>query len=230
VVGLEQTEFIFPERLLIEKSPWFRNEIFKHNVANITIGIAVLKFHQSRVKTICRRNDDLDAFNQLYHWIHGQSCRLPTKDTKVQGDDIAVSEWLILHSLAMELGVADLALEAETRYAHASLQWKSSSLSADIQFIYKNATTTTALRKLVINRVCQRMLRFNDSGNLLNLAALFLEHESFTIDVLTGIRDRLKQDYTNASFGHDDGGCALNAGHFRGRLIADNTCELAALP
>jgi hypothetical protein len=229
VVESQETEFIFPERLLIENSTWFRNEIFKHNATNVTVGIAVLKFHQSRVKTIFRRNDNIHAFNQFYHWIHGQGCRLPTRDAPDPEDNSEASEWLVLYSLAMELDVADLALEAETRYAHASRHWKSSLMSSDIHFIYSYPETTQALRKLVITKVCQRMFRFNESANLLNLVALFLENESFTIDVLTGIRHSLRQDYTNEALDCADREYAFDAGPFCGRPLKDNTLELAAL-
>ncbi|TGO22949.1 hypothetical protein BPAE_0149g00120 [Botrytis paeoniae] len=162
IVGPEGRPFFFHESLLYQKSPWFRSQFENqmtedHNYDSAIelppIESSFQDFQQTQRKVIYRYEDEIHTFNQFFNWIYGSIHPLPRRDPENYSSSTHISEWVILHQLAIEMGVLDLAHKALSEYVlcrDSSRTGYWMPLPAEIQFIYQNFATTYDLRSLIV--------------------------------------------------------------------------------
>ncbi|TGO66184.1 hypothetical protein BOTNAR_0066g00240 [Botryotinia narcissicola] len=172
IVGTEGIPFFFHESLLCQKSPWFRFHLENQMAEDYDIGSAVelssiessfQEFQQAQRKIIYRYKDDIHTFNQFFGWIYEPTYPLPRRDPDNYSSSTHISEWVILHQLAVEMVVLDLAHEALSEYVLCRDTSRTGywiPLPAEIQFIYQNQATTYDLRSLIVLKM--RSLYFSN--------------------------------------------------------------------
>lgn len=163
IVGPEGKPFFFHQSLLCEKSPWFRAQLHNQmaegvdsNVELSPIETSFCDFQQSQRKVIYRYEDDVHTFNQFFTWIYGYIYAIPRRDPEIYDPTTHVSEWILLHTLSMELGVMDLAHRALWEYVHCRDTLRTGywvPLRSEIQFIYCHRVSTNDLRNLIVEKV-----------------------------------------------------------------------------
>ncbi|APA05602.1 predicted protein [Sclerotinia sclerotiorum 1980 UF-70] len=120
IVGPEGRPFFFHESLLCEKSPWFRAKLHSQKTEEYSdsaielspIETSFRDFQQSQREIIYRYEDDVHTSNQFFTWIYGCVYVIPRRDPESYDTAMHISEWVILHVLAVEMGVMDLAHKA----------------------------------------------------------------------------------------------------------------------
>ncbi|TGO32584.1 hypothetical protein BHYA_0304g00020 [Botrytis hyacinthi] len=162
IVGPEGRPFFFHESLLCQKSLWFRshleNKMTEDHVYDSAVELPPIEssfqhFQKAQRKVIYRYEDDIHTFNQFFSWIYGSTYPLPRRDPDNYSNSTHISEWVILHQLAVEMGVLDLAHKALSEYVlcrDTSRTGYWMPLPAEIQFIYQNQATTHDLRSLIV--------------------------------------------------------------------------------
>lgn len=126
IVGPEGRPFFFHESLLCEKSPWFRAKLHSQKTEEYSdsaielspIETSFRDFQQSQREIIYRYEDDVHTSNQFFTWIYGCVYVIPRRDPESYDTATHISEWVILHVLAVEMGVMDLAHKALWEYVH----------------------------------------------------------------------------------------------------------------
>ncbi|KAF7916533.1 hypothetical protein BELL_0130g00040 [Botrytis elliptica] len=215
IVGPEGRPFFFHESLLCQKSPWFRSHLENqmtedHNhdsaVELSPIESSFRDYQQIQRKAIYRYEDDIHTFNQFFSWIYGSIYPLPRRDPENYSSSTHISEWVILHQLAVEMGVLDLAHKALSEYVlcrDTSRTGYWMPLPAEIQFIYQNQATTYDLRSLIVFKM--RCIYFSTgfAGLQKELSDICGCHSDFHSDVFAELQrhsDQMAQcSYTDCS-------------------------------
>ncbi|QSZ33724.1 hypothetical protein DSL72_005295 [Monilinia vaccinii-corymbosi] len=198
IVGPEGKPFFFHKSLLCEKSPWFRAQL--HNqmtedtdsaVELSPIETSLRDFQQSQRKVIYRYEDDVHTFNQFFNWIYGSVYAIPRRDLGDYNPATHISEWIMLHTLAVEMGVIDLAHKALKEYVYCRDTLRIGywlPLYSEIQFIYKYRATTNDLRNLVVEKFRRLLFSIRFDGINKQLSTLCLSHPDFNADILQEIQ------------------------------------------
>ncbi|KAF5874247.1 uncharacterized protein Bfra_004254 [Botrytis fragariae] len=205
IVSPEGRPFFFHETLLCQKSPWFRSHLesqvtedhdYDSAVELSPIESSFQDFQQTQRKVIYRYEDDIHTFNQFFSWVYGSTYPLPRRDPENYSSSTHISEWVILHQLAIEMGVMDLAHKALSEYVlcrDTSRTGYWMPLPAEIQFIYQNQATTYDLRSLTVLKM--RCLYFSTGfeGLQRELSDICGCHPGFHTDVFAELQRHSEQ-------------------------------------
>lgn len=203
IVGPEGVPFFFHESLLCERSPWFRAQLHLQMFEGCDSGIesphiesSFCDFKQSQRKVIYRYEDDIHTFNQFFSWIYGCVYAMPRCDPENYSPATHISEWVRLHALAVEMGVSDLAEKALWEYINCRDILRTGywlPLQSEIQFIYTYRTTTSDLRKLIVQKVRGLLFSMRFDGLDRRISTLCLSHPDFHAEVLQEIQMHVGQ-------------------------------------
>ncbi|TEY58838.1 hypothetical protein BOTCAL_0198g00040 [Botryotinia calthae] len=195
IVVSEERPFFFHESLLCQKSPWFNSQLENQMTENYDYDSAIelspieLSFQHSQKiqrKLIYRYEDDIHTFNQFFSWIYGPMYPLPRRDPENHSTSTHISEWIILHQLAVEMGVMDLAHKALSEYILCRDTLRTGywmPLPAEIQFIYQNRATTYDLRSLIVLKMRSLYFSTGLEGLQRELSDICGCHPGFHTDV-----------------------------------------------
>lgn len=163
-------------------------------------------FQQSQRKIIHRYEDDIHTFNQFFAWIYGCVYTMPRRDPANYNILTHISEWVSLHTLAVEMGVMDLAHKALWEYVYCRDTLRTGywmPLPSEIQFIYNHRATTNDLRNLIVEKVRGLLFSIRFDGMNRQLATLCRCHPDFNADVFQEIQRHSEQatacDYGDCS-------------------------------
>ncbi|KAF7936497.1 uncharacterized protein EAE97_007863 [Botrytis byssoidea] len=205
IVGSEGMLFFFHESLLWQKSPWFRSHLENqmaedHNYNSAaelsSIESSFQEFQQAQRKVIYRYEDDIHTFNQFFVWIYEPTYPLPRRDPDNYSSSTHISEWAILHQLAVEMGVSDLAHEALSEYVlcrDTSRTGYWMPLPAEIQFIYQSQATKYDLRSLIVLKMRSLYFSTGFAGLQRELSDICICHSDFHTDVSAELQRHSEQ-------------------------------------
>ncbi|KAK6606418.1 hypothetical protein H4I96_04880 [Botrytis cinerea] len=208
IVGPEGRPFFFHESLLCQKSPWFRlqlenqmTEDYDYDSANELSPIEssfqhFQHFQQIQGKVIYRYEDDIHTFNQFFSWMYGPMYPLPRRDPENYSTSTHISEWIMLHQLAVEMGVMDLAHQAFSEYVLCRDTLRTGywiPFPAEIQFIYQNRATTYDLRSLIVLKMRRLYFSTGFEGLQRELSDICGCHPEFHTDVYVELQRHSEQ-------------------------------------
>ncbi|KAI9647214.1 hypothetical protein NHQ30_003597 [Ciborinia camelliae] len=153
-------------------------------------------FQQSQRKVIYRYEDDTHTFNQFFTWIYGCCFDMPRRDPANYNPATHISEWIILHELAVEMGVMDLAHKALWEYVHCRDTLRTGywmPLPSEIQFIYSCRATTNDLRNLIIEKTRGLLFSSRFDGIDRQLSTLCHSHPEFHAEMFREIQRHIEQ-------------------------------------
>ncbi|ESZ90079.1 hypothetical protein SBOR_9543 [Sclerotinia borealis F-4128] len=168
-------------------------------------------FQQSRRKILYRYEDDVHTFIQFFSWIYGGAYTMPRRDPENYNRATHISEWIILHALAVEMGVTDLAHKALWEYIHCRDTLRTgywTPLPSEIQYIYDHRATTNDLRILVVEKVRGLLFSTRFDGMNRQLSTLCRHHPDFHADVFQEI-----QRHSEQANHCDYGDCSMHISH-----------------
>ncbi|THV50087.1 hypothetical protein BGAL_0165g00060 [Botrytis galanthina] len=148
-------------------------------------------FQQAQRKVIYRYEDDIHTFNQFFSWIYGSTNPLPRRDPDNYSSSTHISEWVILHQLAVEMGVLDLAHKALSEDTSRTSYWMP--LPAEIQFIYQHQATTYDLRRLIVSKMWCLYFSTGFAGLQRELSDICGCHSDFHTDVFAELQRHSEQ-------------------------------------
>ncbi|KAF7872485.1 hypothetical protein EAF04_003406 [Stromatinia cepivora] len=220
IVSPEGQPFFFHESLLCEKSPWFRAQLHNQMTEDSSdsaielspIETSFRDFQQSQRKVIYRYEDDVHTFNQFFSWIYGCVYAMPRRDSENYDTTTHISEWVILHTLAVEMGVMDLAHKALWEYVYCRDTLRTGywmPLPSEIQFIYHNRANANDLRNLIVEKVRSLLFSIRFDGMNRQLSALCRSHPAFNVDVFEEI-----QRHSEQANRCDYGDCSMHVSHY----------------
>lgn len=213
-MGIDRKVYHFHESILCEKSAWFRDllalpeELLKQET---DIEKAYKDSQDSQRKEIYRPDDDIDAFDQFFDWVYGHE--IQSHDEKDFQSATHISEWLVLHSLANELCVEDLAIETLKLYRQSkdplwSGVWMP--LPSEVRYIYDHPNTTGPSRSMIINHVRSMLFSLSFPGNIREVAELLDKHKDFLVDVLYNIRKHVFLEHGGGAEVCGPASCAIH--------------------
>jgi hypothetical protein len=137
---------------------------------------------------------EADVFGQLIEWMNCES--FGTSDEEEYHETSDVSEWLVLHILALKFYVQDLAAEALLKYKSCrNPHWEGLwlPLPTEILYISNNDEYSTKVKGVVVSHIMSQCFSYRCAGDLGKIAVLLGCHEDFTLAVLRAVRDHISK-------------------------------------
>jgi hypothetical protein len=164
---------------------------------------------------------EASVFGKVIEWMNHEP--LGTFDDEEYDELTHVSEWLVLHILALKFCVPDLAAEALLKYKSCrNPHWEGLwlPLPTEILYISHNDEYSTKVEGVVVSHIMSQCFSHRCAGNLGKIAVLLGCHENFTLAVLRAIRDHMSETVEAAqSCGVD--GCIHHPQHLSQADIED---------
>ncbi|KAE9371974.1 hypothetical protein N431DRAFT_466267 [Stipitochalara longipes BDJ] len=155
------------------------------------------------------------VFGQLINWMNHEP--LDTFEEEGYDDEEThVSEWLILHILAVKFCIKDLAVEALQRYKSCrSPHWEGLwlPLPTEIAYIIDNDHHSTEVKCVIARHIMSQCFSYRCAGNLGKIAILLSCDEHFTLAVLRAVRDHMSESIAVARYCEFDG-CMHHSQHW----------------
>jgi hypothetical protein len=134
------------------------------------------------------------VFSQVIEWMSNGT--LGEHEDEDNDNNSHVSEWLILHILAVRFCIEDLALEALHRYRSCrNPHWEGLwlPLPTEILYIADNDEHSVHVKSVVVKHIMSQCFSHRCAGNLGKIAVLLGCHEDFTLAVLRAVRDHMSE-------------------------------------